>query len=123
MLCSLPSMRAASVPAAVSTKSPWPKTVPQLTAEQERIRDDFMRHWHEVLPRRYSLLERFNHRYTARGGLAGTKTLEIGAGLGEHLAFEQYQDENYWAVELRGDMAEAIRSCEGCSRRRDVSLS
>jgi SAM-dependent methyltransferase len=91
------------------TKTPWPKTVPQLSAEQERIRDDFMRHWHEVLPNRYSLLERFNHGYAARSAIAGHKTLEIGAGLGEHLAFEPYQDEDYCAVELRREMAEAIK--------------
>jgi ubiquinone/menaquinone biosynthesis C-methylase UbiE len=89
-------------------KSSWPKIVPQLSPEQERIRDDFMRHWHEVLPNRYAVIERFNHGYAARGARAGAKTIEIGAGLGEHLAFEPYQDENYCAVELRAEMAEAI---------------
>jgi SAM-dependent methyltransferase len=87
----------------------WPKTVPQLSPEQERIRDDFMRHWHEVLPGHYSVIERFNHGYAARSAAAGCKTLEIGAGLGEHLAFEPYQDEDYCAVELRAEMAEAIK--------------
>jgi SAM-dependent methyltransferase len=91
------------------TKTTWPKTLPQLSDEQERIRDDFMRHWHEVLPNRYSVIERFNHGYAAGSALAGLKTLEIGAGLGEHLAFEPYQDENYCAVELREEMAEAIK--------------
>lgn len=91
------------------SKTSWPKTVPQLTADQERIRDDFMRHWHEVLPNRYSVIERFNHGYAVRSGMAKGKTLEIGAGLGEHLAFEPHQDEDYWAVELREEMAEAIK--------------
>jgi SAM-dependent methyltransferase len=93
----------------MSTKTSWPKELPELTAEQERIRDDFMRYWHEVLPGRYSVIERFNHGYATRSRVAGTKTLEIGAGLGEHLAFERDQDENYWAVELRGEMAEIIK--------------
>ncbi len=93
----------------MSAESPWPKKLPQLSAEQERIRDDFMRYWHEVLPNRYAIIERFNHGYPARSRLAGAKTLEIGAGLGEHLAFEQDQDENYWAVELRAEMAEIIK--------------
>jgi SAM-dependent methyltransferase len=92
-----------------STGTTWPKTIPQLTSEQERIRDDFMRYWHEVLPDRYSVIERFNHGYAARSARAGATTLEIGAGLGEHLAFEPYQDENYCAVELRAEMAEAIK--------------
>ena len=26
----------------------WPKAVPPLDAEQRRISDDFMRHWHEI---------------------------------------------------------------------------
>jgi SAM-dependent methyltransferase len=93
----------------MSTKSSWPKTLPQLSPEQERIRDDFMRHWHEVLPNRYSVIERFNHGYAARGARAGAKTLEIGAGLGEHLEFEPHRNEDYWAVELREEMAEAIK--------------
>jgi SAM-dependent methyltransferase len=91
------------------TKASWPKTTPTLTAEQEGIRDDFMRHWHEVLPKRYSVVERFNHGYAARGRRSGERTLEIGAGLGEHLAFEPEQDENYCALELRSEMADAIK--------------
>jgi len=93
----------------MSAHRSWPKQIPQLTVEQERIRDDFMRHWHEVLPSRYSVVERFNHGYAVHSEFAGAKTLEIGAGLGEHLVFEQYQDEDYWAVELRTEMAEAIK--------------
>src|SRR5215470_14444673 len=41
----------------------WPKTFPVLTPEQRATSDDFMRYWHEVLPRRYGLIERFNHGY------------------------------------------------------------
>ena len=48
------------------TATVWPKTFPPLTPEQERISDDFMRYWHEVLPRRYGLVEAFNHRYAVR---------------------------------------------------------
>jgi SAM-dependent methyltransferase len=80
-----------------------------LTVEQERIRDDFMRHWHEVLPDRYSLIERFNHGYAARSSDVSGRTLEIGAGLGEHLEFEPSQGEYYCAVELREEMADAIK--------------
>jgi SAM-dependent methyltransferase len=91
------------------TRTAWPKVLPQLTDEQERIRDDFMRHWHEILPGRYALVERFNHGWAARSAVAGRTTLEIGAGLGEHLAFEPYKDEGYTTVELRAEMAEIIR--------------
>ena len=37
----------------------WPKTLEPLTREQEAIYDDFMKRWHEILPRRFGLVERF----------------------------------------------------------------
>jgi SAM-dependent methyltransferase len=93
----------------MSGHTSWPKERPHLSVEQERIRDDFMRHWHEVLPNRYSLIERFNHGYAARTARSDAKTLEVGAGLGEHLAFEPKPHDNYWALELRDEMAESIK--------------
>lgn len=90
--------------------SKWPKRVPPLTSEQHRIRDDFMRHWHEVLPRRYGAIERFNHGWPAATARHGERTLEIGAGLGEHLAAEpDFAKHDYVAVELRDEMAASIR--------------
>jgi SAM-dependent methyltransferase len=92
--------------------STWPKKLPTLTAEQDRIRDDFMKHWHEVLPSRYSAIESFNHRYPLREWTrpsAGCRTLEIGAGLGEHIGYEQLEGIDYYALELREDMAARIR--------------
>ena len=91
---------------------PWPKTFPPLTAEQERIRDDFMRHWHEVLPRRYGVVERFSHGYVVDHAPPGfARTLEVGAGLGEHLDYERLtaaQRAAYVALELRPNMASEI---------------
>ena len=90
----------------------WPKTFPPLTERQSQIRDDFMKHWHEVLPRKYGVLESFNHNYPIRyAPRRFVRTLEIGAGLGEHLAYEQLtaeQEENYWALELRECMSVEI---------------
>jgi SAM-dependent methyltransferase len=75
-----------------------------------RIRDDFMRHWHEVLPQRYGALERFNHGWPARTARPGERTLELGAGLGQHLDAEpDFAKDDYVAVELRPEMAEEIR--------------
>jgi SAM-dependent methyltransferase len=88
----------------------WPKRVPTLTSEQQRIRDDFMRYWHEVLPRRYGAIERFNHGWPAATARPGERTLEIGAGLGKHLDAEpDFAKQDYVAVELRAEMAESIR--------------
>jgi SAM-dependent methyltransferase len=90
----------------------WPKTFPPLTAEQQRISNDFMKHWHEVLPQRFGLIERFNHGYPVRHAPAHfRRTLEIGAGLGEHLHYEKLtpaQEENYHALELRENMSRQI---------------
>jgi SAM-dependent methyltransferase len=90
----------------------WPKTFPPLTAEQERIRDDFMHHWHEVLPRNFGVVDRFSQRYPVDHAPAGfERTLEIGAGLGEHLEYERLtpaQREGYVALELRPNMAAEI---------------
>ena len=86
----------------------WPKRLPQLTDEQRRVRDQFMTRWLEVLPNRYGLIERFNHSYPLEGDATG-RTLEIGAGLGEHLRYEDLSRQEYYAVELREELAEAIR--------------
>lgn len=90
----------------------WPKQVPPLDAEQARISDDFMKHWHEMLPKRYGLIENFNHRYPLRvlPKSERWRTLELGAGLGAHIAFEDLSRQEYWCIELRENMAEAIRA-------------
>jgi SAM-dependent methyltransferase len=99
------------MPAANAPK--WPKVLPPLTPEQQRRSDEFMKLWHEVLPRRYGLVESFNHNFPVRHSRAGfTTTLEIGAGLGEHLHYEKLtpeQEKNYHAVEFRENMAAEIR--------------
>jgi len=88
----------------------WPKLVPPLDAEQKRISDDFMRHWHEVLPKKYGAIERFNHRYPLRilPPLPRFKTLELGAGIGGHLEFEDLARQDYYCIELRQNMADEI---------------
>jgi SAM-dependent methyltransferase len=88
----------------------WPKRLPELTPEQQQIRNDFMKLWHEVLPRRYGAIERFNHRFAVRFAPAfpGCRTLELGAGLGEHLEYEDLEKQEYHCVELRPEMAAEI---------------
>jgi len=95
--------------------SSWPKVLPPLTAEQQQRSDAFMRIWHEELAARprYGLIERFNHEFPVRHSPAGFRTtLEIGAGLGEHLEYEQLtpeQEKNYYCNEYRENMAAEIR--------------
>jgi SAM-dependent methyltransferase len=72
-----------------------------------------MRYWHEILPRRYGLVDEFNHKYVVRfAPKVFRRTLEIGAGLGGYLAYEMLtpdQTQNYVALEIRQNMADQIR--------------
>jgi SAM-dependent methyltransferase len=94
------------------TQRVWPKIFPPLTVEQENIRDEFMKLWHEILPRRFGAIDRFNHRFCVKNRPSQFRTtLEIGAGLGEHLEYEQLtpeQEANYYALELRPNMSVEI---------------
>jgi SAM-dependent methyltransferase len=94
--------------------SKWPKRIPRLSPEQQAIADDFMHYWHEVLPKRFSVADRFGHTYVVRTAPhLFHRTLEVGAGLGEHLTYErlsQEQSANYYAMDLRPNMAEGIRA-------------
>ncbi len=91
----------------------WPKILPPLTPEQQRINDDFMKRWHEVLPNKYGMIEKFNHSFPAKYSRPGfLRTLEIGAGLGEHINYETLtpeQETSYYALELRENMCAKIR--------------
>jgi SAM-dependent methyltransferase len=91
----------------------WPKTLPPMTAEQQRISNEFMKLWHQQLPNKFGIVERFNHSFPVKHSRPGfVTTVEIGAGLGEHLHYEKLspeQEANYWAIELRENMAAEIR--------------
>lgn len=97
----------------MATVSKWPKVRPPLTGEQESVWEDFFTLWHEVLPRRYRVVERFNQAFPTRYQHAGVRTtIEVGAGMGAHLDFEKpspEQERNYYAVELRESLAKHIR--------------
>jgi ubiquinone/menaquinone biosynthesis C-methylase UbiE len=87
----------------------WPKPFPELTDEQQAIRDDFMKYFHEILADQFGAIGRFNHRYALRSARSNIRTLEIGAGLGSHLEFEDLSAQRYMALELREEMAEVLR--------------
>jgi SAM-dependent methyltransferase len=93
----------------------WPKVLPPLTPEQQERSDGFMKLWHQELAGRprYGLIEKFNHTFPDKHSPPDFKTtLEIGAGLGEHLEYEQLSSEqaqNYYCNEFRPNMAAEIR--------------
>lgn len=87
----------------------WPKKMPELSHEQMRIKADFMEYWHKVLPKRYGIIEHFNHNYPAKHAKPGGRVLEIGAGLGEHIYYEDLSGVEYYALEILPNMAAAIK--------------
>jgi SAM-dependent methyltransferase len=72
-----------------------------------------MKLWHQELPHKFGIVDRFNHGFPVKNSRPGFRTsVEIGAGLGEHIHYEKLtpeQEENYYAVELRENMAAEIR--------------
>ncbi len=92
----------------------WPKVLPPMTQEQKEISAAFMKLWLEQLPRRFGLIETFNHNFPVKHSRPGfSTTIEIGAGLGEHIRYEKLtpeQEGHYYAVELRESMASEIRN-------------
>ncbi len=97
----------------INTDQKWPKMRSSLTPEQTAISDDFMKYWHEVLPRRYGIVDEFGHNYVVKTAPREfTRTLEIGSGIGEHLKYEdldQKQKENYFGVDIRENMVAELR--------------
>lgn len=94
----------------MSQKGVWPKVPPTLTAEQQSAREQFEMHWHQQLPHKYRLLERFNHTFPARLPIKdGCRTLEIGAGIGGHLPFEELSRQDYYVLEKRPRFCEELR--------------
>lgn len=99
----------------MSAAAKWPKVLPPLTPEQQRRSDEFMKLWHVELAARprYGLIEKFNHGFPIAHSPPGFKTtLEIGAGLGEHLQHEKLtpeQERGYYCNEYRENMAAEIR--------------
>lgn len=93
------------------TTGKWPKYIEPLTEERKAISDDFVKHWHEKLPK-YAAVESFNHGWIVRNAPKHfERTLEIGAGLGEHISHENLtaaQAAGYTVLEIRENMAAEI---------------
>lgn len=86
----------------------WPKQRAELTSRQKEIIDDWYSYWLPLMPNRYSGIVKFNHTYATRSARPGQKTLEIGAGEGEHLRYEALETQDYFALELRGALADDL---------------
>jgi len=101
----------------MSTQTIWPKKPIPLTPAQEEAREAFMQLWHEELPRKYQMIENFNHGWPARlPHKPGSRTLEIGAGLGAHIEFEDVSDQEYHCLELRESFTRQLAQKLGSER-------
>jgi SAM-dependent methyltransferase len=89
----------------------FPKRPLQLPSEVEAVRTEFVNAWLEELPQRFGIVEQFNHRYPLRDIDKGKRyrTLDIGAGRGEHILYEDLSNQDYYALELRSELAAEIR--------------
>lgn len=88
----------------------WPKTPPPLTTEQLKAREAYMLLWHQELPKKYGIVEKFNHGYITQLPVPkNCQTLEIGAGLGSHCQYEDLTIQKYHCLEYREEFCEEIR--------------
>jgi SAM-dependent methyltransferase len=95
-----------------SAGAKWPKRLAPMTAEQLRIRDEWMKIWleqHMTKATYVTLLERFNQRYPLKTARPGQRTLEIGAGVGAHCEWEDLATQEYHCNELRPELVEELR--------------
>jgi SAM-dependent methyltransferase len=92
--------------------SKWPKKIVELTEEQKRIGDDWLKYWLEMFPEKYSAYAKFNHEFVTKSSkVVGGNTLEIGCGDGEHLKYEgrdKWEDGNYYAVDIRKNVLDVL---------------
>ena len=90
----------------------FPKVLPELTKEQKIIKDDFMKHWLMVLRKNYSIVDKFNHNVVSKNRpMKFLKTLEVGAGIGEHINYEKLNEEqkkNYYALDIRKNVLNVL---------------
>ncbi len=96
-----------------SKKSLFPKVLPELTNEQELIKSDFLEHWSKILRKKYTIVDNFNHKVVSKNRPENfLTTLEIGAGIGEHLNYEKLNDnqkKNYYALERRLNILKVLK--------------
>lgn len=90
----------------------FPKKIPDLTEDQISIKNDFMEHWLQVLRNKYAFVDKFNQNIVVKNKPNNfLTTLEIGAGLGEHIKYENLtddQEKNYYALDIRENLLKIL---------------
>lgn len=92
------------------TQGKWPKDRPILTDKQQEIFKDWYEFWlsESGMPGKFSIIDQWGHKFTAKRSKPNTKILEIGAGTGSHLNFEKSNVLDYYALEHNKDLSNQI---------------
>jgi len=90
-------------------KNKWPKRRPVLTEREKWILTDRAEYWLTNAPKKYEYVERFNQIWVAENCRKGGRVLEIGAGLGEHLRYEDMNKIEFYALDIRPEMIKGIK--------------
>jgi len=71
--------------------------------------------WHNLLPAKYGIVERFNHGALSKlpPGRQRWRTLEIGAGIGGHLPFGDLSRQEYHCLEVRDEFCRVLEKQPG----------
>ena len=90
----------------------WPKSRPALSKQQMEIYNDWYQFWlsKEGLHGKFGFVDRFGHEYAAKTFYPGCKTLDIGAGNGAHIGYENLISQQYIAMEQSIALVENIKT-------------
>lgn len=95
---------------------PFPKFLPKLNKKKQKISNDFMKIWHHELvkKKRYNFIESFNHNYSAKSKYLKSfktkiRTLELGAGIGTQINYEDLSLQDYYCAEIRSNLIKEIK--------------
>ena len=99
----------------------WPKKIPKISKKKEFLANEFIKLWHENLKSNssYNIIEKFNHNYSEKfisknfkkffNNKKKIKTLELGAGIGTHADYIDFNYQDYYVTEIRQNMIKEIK--------------
>jgi len=68
-----------------------------------------MKYWHEIIPERFSIIEKFSSDFLRKNFKKNGRILEIGAGLGAQIYSQNLSKTEYHVLELRQNMANELK--------------